>query len=83
MACLKNRDCMGYDLFLKLYFDRSVTFIPMYEIVTNFRVGGMSSSALSYIETNSIRYNYGLIIKWQRDIGNIGIQIKRRILSHR
>lgn len=77
----KYRSAADYDLFLKLYHDKDISFVPVYEIIANFRLGGMSSSVISIIETNDIRYKNGYISKKQRDIGNFGIRIKRRLLG--
>lgn len=76
----KYRSAADYDLFLRLYQDKSISFIPVYEIITNFRLGGMSSSLISDIETNDIRYKYGYISKRQRNVSNFGKRIKKLLL---
>lgn len=75
------RAAADYDLFLKLYNDKDVTFIPIYELLTNYRMGGMSYSVVSTIETNKIKYNHGLISKRQMMIRNIGARIKMSLLK--
>lgn len=75
------KSAADYDLFLKLYNDKEVEFYPVYDVIANFRLGGMSDSALSYLEANDIRYKYGYISKRQRDINNLGIKIKRNLLK--
>lgn len=74
------KSAADYDLFLQLFYDKDIKFIPVYNIITNFRLGGMSSTAISYLETNDIKYKFGLINKWQHDIGNLGIWIKRKLI---
>ena len=77
---LKYKSAADYDLFLRLYQDHNVSFIPVYEVIVNYRMGGMSSSLISSLETNEIRYKYGYISKMQRDIGNFGAKVKRCLL---
>lgn len=50
-----------YDLFLKLYNDDEVCFVPVYAILVNFRLGGVSSGTLGRIEACKIRYKYGYV----------------------
>ena len=78
----RYKSAADYDLFIRLYQDQEVQFIPVYDIISNFRLGGMSSNSISYLETNDIRYKYGYISKRQRNIGNLGIKAKR-LLLHR
>ena len=75
------RSAADYDLFLKLYNDIEVELYPVYEVIANFRLGGMSDSALSYLEANDVRYKYGYISKRRKDVGNFGIKIKRNLLK--
>ncbi len=75
------KSAADYDLFLRLYQNKSISFIPCYDIIANFRLGGMSSSVLGYIEANDIRYKYGYMTKRQHDIGNIGLKIKRKLMG--
>lgn len=75
------RSAADYDLFLKLYQDQEILFVPVYRVITNFRIGGMSSSSISYIEKNDIRYKYGYISKKQHDIGNVGLKIKTWLIG--
>lgn len=75
------KSAADYDLFLKLYQNPKVIFIPIYKIITNFRLGGMSSSLVSYLESNDIRYKYGYLSKRQHLIGNMGLIIKRKLMG--
>lgn len=75
------KSAADYDLFLRLYQDRAVEFIPVYEITTNFRIGGMSSSFISILETNDILYKYGYINKKTYLIRKTIINLKRWIMK--
>lgn len=77
------KSAADYDLFLRLYNDKEVEFYPVYDVIANFRLGGMSDSTLSYLEANDIKYKFGYISKRQRDISNLGIKIKRNLLKKR
>ena len=70
-----------YDLFIKLYQDKRIVFIPLYEVVANFRMGGMSSTIVSDIETNIIKYKYGYISVKEYCIKKIAIKVKSIFLS--
>ena len=52
-----------YDLLIRLYLSKRVLFIPIYSILANFSVGGMSSKAIGFKEEAKIRYGYGLITR--------------------
>lgn len=78
-TCYKS--AADYDLFLRLYQDKGVAFIPVYDIIANFRIGGMSSSPVSFIESNDIRYKYGYLSKRQHDVGNLGLKVKRWLIG--
>lgn len=65
-----------YDLFMKLYNDKTISFYPIYKVLTNFRLGGMSSSSKSVFETNEIRYRYGYISRRTKIIKNLAHLVK-------
>lgn len=75
------KSAADYDLFMKLYQNKDVAFVPVYDLISNFRLGGMSSSLLGYIEGNDIRYKYGFMSKRQHAIANLGLKVKRRLLG--
>ena len=50
-----------YDFFLKLFFDKNISFYPVYAITTNFRTGGFSSTYVGAVEENRVKKKYGLI----------------------
>lgn len=58
---LDYQSASDLDLMLRLYRDGNVKFTPVYEVLTNFRRGGISGSYIGIVETNEIRYKYGLI----------------------
>lgn len=50
-----------YEFMLRLLYSEKVYFEPVYEIISNFRVGGMSGSQKGYRETAKLRYQYKFI----------------------
>lgn len=55
------KSAADYDYFLKLYNAQDVSFYPIYQLLVNFRLGGMSSSYFSFKEENLIKKKYGYI----------------------
>lgn len=47
-----------YEFMLRIYHEGKVCFKPVYEIITNFRMGGMSSGQTGYRETAGLQYQY-------------------------
>lgn len=58
---LSYKSASDYDFFLKLYLLNKVKFVPIYRILVNFTVGGMSSTDIGYIENAKIRKKYKTI----------------------
>ena len=54
-----------YDYMLKLHDEKEVKFTPVYSIISNFCIGGMSSSTVAFRETLKLKLNRGLISKKQ------------------
>lgn len=75
----RYKSAADYELFLRLFMDKSITFIPIYEVITNFRVGGMSSNTISFLETNGIRYKFGYISRKKYLTNKILINFKSNI----
>ena len=50
-----------YDLMLRYYESGKVVFTPVYDILSNFQLGGMSSSQIGVRENAKIRYNRGYL----------------------
>ncbi len=57
-----------YDLFVRLYRDKSILFVPLYEIVANFRIGGMSNGWKASLEAADIKYKNGYIGYWEKTV---------------
>lgn len=55
------RSSADYEFMLRIQAAGGVTFWPVYRIITNFRVGGMSGSEKGYRETARLQYRYGTI----------------------
>lgn len=53
------RSSADYEFMLRIFHGSKVFFQPVYEIITNFQMGGMSSSQKGYRETAGLRYRYG------------------------
>ena len=60
---LKYRSAADYDLMLRFYESRKVTFTPVYRVLSNFQLGGMSSSQVGVRENATIRYERGFMSK--------------------
>ena len=58
---LEYRSVSDYDFMLKMFYDPDVTFLPIHEVLTNFYVGGVSSSTKSHLETFKLWRRYGCI----------------------
>lgn len=71
------KSAADYDLFLRLYQDKNISFIPVYNIITNFRMGGMSSSSVGFAESLNIRRKYNCISKKQYYISKAALLFKK------
>lgn len=60
---LKYRSAADYDLMLRFYESKKVTFTPVYQVLSNFQLGGMSSSQIGVRENATIRYERGFMSK--------------------
>lgn len=58
---LKYRSSADYDFMLRMYYSKEVIFCPIYEVIANFSLGGISGHNIGRIETANIRYHYGII----------------------
>lgn len=50
-----------YEFMLRIFYGNQVFFQPVYEIISNFQLGGMSSSEKGYRETAKLQYRYRFI----------------------
>lgn len=55
------RSSADYELMLRLLYSEKVYFQPVYEIISNFQIGGMSGSQKGYRETAKLQYRYKFI----------------------
>ena len=60
---LQYKSSSDYDFLLKAFLSKKVEFTPVYEIISNFSLGGMSSTMESHLETFKIWKKYGCITK--------------------
>ena len=60
---LKYCSAADYDLMLRFYESKKVIFTPVYQVLSNFQLGGMSSSQVGVRENATIRYERGYMSK--------------------
>lgn len=58
---LQYKSAADYDFMLRLYQTGKVTFTPVMRVLSNFRLGGMSSSQTGVQENLKVRYKYGYL----------------------
>lgn len=63
MFDLKYRSAADYDLMLRFWESKKVVFTPIYKVLSNFQLGGMSSSQVGVRENATIRYERGVMSK--------------------
>ncbi|MBQ9991375.1 MAG: glycosyltransferase [Lachnospiraceae bacterium] len=71
---LSYRSSADYEFMLRLYQKQKVVFHPVYKVIANFQMGGMSSSQVGYRETLGLQYQYGGMTK--------GRYLKLKLKSH-
>jgi len=54
-----------YDFMLRMKKELSVEFLPVYEMIANYRVGGASASGAAYAELIRLRKDHDIINKWK------------------
>lgn len=52
-----------YEFMLRMYHSGKVEFTPVYELISNYALGGASGSGAAYMETQGLYYQYGIITK--------------------
>lgn len=60
---LQYRSAADYDLMLRYYESKKVIFTPVMHVLSNFQLGGMSSSQTGVRENAKIRLRYGYLSK--------------------
>lgn len=74
MFDLKYRSSADYELMLRLYHETDTIFKPVYSIIADFELGGMSGSQTGYRETLQLMKRYGTI--------SSGTYIRKVLKSH-
>lgn len=64
-----------YDLMLRYRNSGKVEFIPVYEVIANFRSGGMCSTQKSYFDLLNLQRNYHMISSWRCNIDKMKAKI--------
>ena len=59
----RYKSAADLDLMMRLFKKTDTAFVPVYEVITNFERGGMSSTGTGSVEAAMIRYEYGLVPK--------------------
>lgn len=76
-----------YDLMLRYKKCKGVRFIPIYEVLANFRIGGMCSTQKAFFDLLDLQVHYGMISRRQRSVQRwkakissmfTGSQVKRK-----
>ena len=79
---LSYKSASDYDFMLRIKtLHSNVIFHPIYKVLTNFTIGGMSSSIIGKIETHEIKYKYHLISKPRLIMWNVVTNLKKMILG--
>lgn len=60
---LEYKSSADYEFMLRVSRHEDVKFVPVYKIISNFALGGMSGSVLGSEETAKLKYEYGIISK--------------------
>lgn len=60
---LKYRSAADYDLMLRFWESKKVIFTPVQKVLSNFQLGGMSSTQVGVRENATIRYERGFMSK--------------------
>lgn len=68
-----------YEFMLRMYHGGKVEFTPVYEIISNYALGGASGSGAAYMETQGLYYKYGRISKKKYRLLKLKYQIGKLI----
>ena len=78
----KYKSAADYDLMMRFYHKSDTTFVPVYDVISNFERGGISGTGIGQKETAMIRYEYGLVPKsriWYEGVHSFIVKIYRKI----
>lgn len=56
-----------YEFMLRMQADNQVEFTPVYQLISNYALGGASGTEAAYLETMELLYKYGTISKKRYD----------------
>jgi glycosyltransferase involved in cell wall biosynthesis len=77
---LTYKSASDYDFMLRIKsLHPDVKFYPIYKVLTNFTLGGISSSVIGKIETHEIKYKYHIITKPKLLLWNAATFLKKMI----
>lgn len=57
----KYKSVADYDFMLRMFDNKKVMFKPVYKLIANFEQGGMSSTAMAWLELLKLQREYGII----------------------
>lgn len=60
---LEYKSSADYEFMMRIYDTGKVHFYPVYRVIANFQMGGMSSSQVGYRETLTLQYKHGGLSK--------------------
>lgn len=81
MYDISHPSAADYDLMLRFYDSNMITFIPLYSIIANYRIGGMSSSIKGYLDSLKVRQEHGLMSKKMYIVSCLVAVIRDRIFK--
>lgn len=70
-----------YDFIIRMTKQDIVEFVPVYEILANFRMGGISGTVDALIETMKIKKRYGMMTKMQY-LASIFFLVARKVFGY-
>ncbi len=72
-----------YDLMLRYRDSGGVEFVPVYELIANFRSGGMCNSRKAYFDLLDLQRDYGMIGKRQCRIAKMKAKLSSLLHGHK
>lgn len=68
-----------YEFMLRMYEDKQVEFTPVYELISNYALGGASGTGDAYLETMGLHRMYGVISKKRYNMLKIKLKLSKLI----
>ncbi len=78
---ISHPSAADYDLMLRFYDSGMITFTPIYSLIANYRIGGMSSSTKGYLDSLKVRQEHGLMSKKMYIVSYLVAIIRYRIFK--